>query len=256
MSDSKGRFVWYELMTTDTGAAKEFYGEVVGWGSEDVQMPGMTYTLLKAGEKQVGGLMALPENARKAGAHPSWTGYVAVDDVDAATERVKQLGGTVHVPPTEIPNVGRFSLVADPQKATLALFKGNTAEYQPTEPEMPGGVGWHELLAVDWQKALAFYGELFGWKKSDAVDMGGMGTYQLFSTNGQAIGGMFNKPPIVPAPFWLYYFNVGDIDAAATRVKESGGQIVSGPMEVPGGGWIVHGTDPQGAMFALFGKRA
>ncbi len=110
-------------------------------------------------------------------------------------------------------------------------------------------------MAADWEQALAFYNELFGWQKADAMDMGAMGTFQLFSAGGPAIGGMFTKPPMVPAPHWLYYFTVGDIDAAVERVKAGGGEILNGPMEVPGGGWIIQGKDPQGAMFALFGKR-
>lgn len=162
----------------------------------------------------------------------------------------------MYVPPTDIPTVGRFSVIADPQKAVLALFKWlNAAPGQPPQPDAPGRVGWHELLAEDWEKAFDFYAALFGWQKAEAMDMGEMGTYQLFSTHGQMIGGMFNKPPTVPAPFWLYYFNVGDIDAAVERVKTGGGQIVNGPMAVPGGGWVIQGIDPQGAMFALLGKR-
>jgi predicted enzyme related to lactoylglutathione lyase len=256
MSDSQGRFVWYELMTTDTGAAKSFYGTVVGWGTQDSNMPGMTYILFTVGETQVGGLMDQPEEARKMGAPPSWIGYVAVDDVDATADRAKRLGGTVHVPPTDIPNVGRFAIIADPQRAVLALFKSSTPRQdQPAEPGTPGHAGWHELYAADWEKAFAFYNELFGWQKAEAMDMGQMGTYQLFSVGGQTIGGMFNKPPTVPAPGWLFYFNVGDIDAATERVKAGGGRILIDPMEVPGGGWIIQGMDPQGAMFALVGKR-
>jgi predicted enzyme related to lactoylglutathione lyase len=256
MSDSQGRFVWYELMTTDTGAAKAFYGAVVGWGTRDANMPDMSYTMFTAGEVPVGGLMDLPEDARKMGAPPSWIGYVAVDDVDATADRAKHLGGIVHVPPTDIPDVGRFAIIADPQGASLALFRSsNPGRDQPAEPGTPGRTGWHELYAADWEKAFAFYGELFGWQKAEAMDMGGMGTYQLFSTGGQTIGGMFNKPPTVPAPLWLYYFNVGDIDAATERVKAGGGQILLGPMEVPGGGWIIQGMDPQGVLFALVGNQ-
>lgn len=162
----------------------------------------------------------------------------------------------MHVPPRDIPNIGRFSVIADPQSAAFALFKPlDSCEDQPVELGTPGRVGWHELLAADWEQALAFYNELFGWQKADAMDMGAMGTYQLFSAGGPAIGGMFTKPPMVPARHWLYYFTVGDIDAAVERVKAGGGEILNGPMEVPGGGWIIQGKDPQGAMFALFGKR-
>jgi uncharacterized protein len=250
-----GRFVWYELMTTDTEAAKAFYAQVVGWGTQDASMPGIAYSLFTAGQTSVGGLIELPEDAKKVGARPSWVGYVGVNDVDATTDRVKQLGGVVHVPPTDIPNVSRFSVVADPQMATFALFKWLKADQgQPAELDMLGGVGWHELLAADWEKAWPFYGELFGWQKA-AADLGALGTYQLFSAAGQTVGGMFTKPPTVPAPFWLYYFNVDDIDVAARRVKAGGGQILSGPIEVAGGNRTVQCADPQGAIFALVGNR-
>jgi predicted enzyme related to lactoylglutathione lyase len=251
MVGSHGCFVWYELTTTDAEAAKAFYTAVVGWGIRDASMPGAAYTLFTAGEVPVAGLMALPSEARKMGAQPRWTGYVGVDDVDAATDRLRHLGGTVYVPPTDVPDVSRFSIVADPQAATLALVKWlNPGQEQPAAPTSPGHVGWHELSAVDWEKAFAFYVELFGWQKVDA-DFGESGTYLLFSAGGHSIGGMFTKPPTVPMPFWLYYFNVGDLDAAAKRVKAGGGKILEGPIEARGGNRIARCTDPQGAMFAL-----
>lgn len=122
------------------------------------------------------------------------------------------------------------------------------------EPMSQGHVGWHELMAVDWTAALPFYQELFGWTKAEAIDIGEMGIYQLFALGDRSIGGMFNKPAAVPVPFWLYYVSVGPIDAAAARVTSSGGQILNGPMEVPGGMWIVQCRDPQGAIFALVGS--
>jgi predicted enzyme related to lactoylglutathione lyase len=256
MVNSHGRFVWYELMTTDMEAAKAFYAEVVGWGTQDASTPGMAYTLFTAGATAVSGVIDLPEDASKLGFRPSWLGYVGVDDVDATAERIKQLGGAVHVPPKEIPNISRFSVAVDPQMATIALFKWlKPGQAQPAELDAPGRVGWHELLAADWETAWAFYRELFGWQKADA-DTGAMGTYQLFSAGGLTIGGMFTKPPAEPVPFWLYYFNIGDIDAAVKRVKAGSGQILDGPIEVPGGRWIVQCTDPQGAIFALVGKRS
>ncbi len=256
MVNSHGHFVWYELMTTDMEAAKAFYTKVMGWGTRDASMPDMAYTLFTVGKASVSGLTDLPEDARKMGAKPRWVGYVGVNDVEATVDRIKRLGGTVHVPPTEIPNVSRFSVVADPQMATLTLVKWlNPAQEQPAALGEPGRVGWHELLAADWEKAFAFYSELFGWRKADA-EIGSMGTYQMFSAGGQTIGGMSTKPPTVPIPFWLYYFNIDDIDAAAERVKAGGGRILEGPREVRGGGWIARCTDPQGAMFALAGMRS
>jgi hypothetical protein len=251
-----GRFVWYELMTTDMEAAKAFYAKVVGWGMEDASMPGMAYTLFTVGGASVSGLMGLPEAAKELGAKPSWVGYVAVDDVDSAADRITQLGGAVHVPPTDIPNISRFSVVADPQMATLVLVKWlKPRREQPVALGTPGHIRWHELLAADCEQAFVFYGELFGWQKADG-EIDATDAYQSFVAGGQTIGGMFTKPATVPIPFWLYYFNVGDIDAAAKRVTAGGGEILNGPREVSDGSWSIVCTDPQGATFALVGKRS
>lgn len=255
MTEVHGRFCWYELMTSDSAAAKTFYGEVVGWSPQEGPVPGSAYTLFTTAAGPVGGVMDLPEECRRMGMPPSWGGYVAVDDVDQSAALAEQLGGTIRVPATDIPQVGRFSVISDPQGATLSLFKALPGSGQPAGMEAPGSVGWHELQAADWQAVFAFYHQMFGWEKTDAMDMGEMGIYQLFAAGGSPIGGMFNKPPAVPTPFWLFYFNVGDIDVATQRAVEGGAQIVTGPTAVPGGGWIVQAKDPQGAMFALHGRR-
>src|SRR5260370_11550404 len=95
-----GRFAWYELMTTDMAAARAFYASVVGWSSQDASTSDLPYTLFIAGSAPVGGLIDLPEEAKRAGATPRWMGYVGVDDVAAAAGRIKLLGGAVYVPPT------------------------------------------------------------------------------------------------------------------------------------------------------------
>ena len=252
MAQSPCPFVWYELMTSDSAAAESFYRQVVGWTTRDAGMPGMRYTLLSAGGGDVAGLMDLPAEACAAGARPGWLGYVGVDDVDAATARLRQAGGHVHKEPADIPGVGRFAVVADPQGATLALFKG-AADMAPTQPaaDTPGRVGWHELHAGEEATAFAFYSTLFGWTQADTMDMGPMGIYRLFAAGSTAIGGMMTRTPEMPVPCWLFYFNVEAIDAAAERVRAQGGRVVNGPMEVPGGSWIVNALDPQGALFAL-----
>ncbi len=255
MVEDQGRFVWYELMTTDMAAAKAFYANVVGWGAQDASTPDLAYALFTAEGASISGLMDLPEDARKMGATPRWMGYVGVNDVDTTADRIKRLGGAVYVPPTDT-NIGRISVVADPQTATLALVTGlKLGQQQPAELDELGHVGWHELLATDWEKAFAFYVEIFGWQKADA-ETGPTNTYQLFSARGQTIGGIFTKRPIEPVPYWLYYFNIGDIDAAAERVKTGGGKIFDGPIEVPGGSWTARCIDPQGAIFAMQGKRS
>jgi uncharacterized protein len=254
MAGNQSPFVWYELMTSDVSAAKTFYVKVIGWNAVDMPMPGMTYTLLRVGETQVGGLMALPEEARTAGMKPCWVGYVGVDDVDSAAAKVTRVGGKLLRPPMDIPNVGRFAVVSDPLGAAFNLFQPAQGGTRVVSSD-PGHIGWHELHSSDWPKAFEFYADMFGWSKGDSVDMGPMGIYQLFTIDGQASGAMFNSPAAKGARFWLYYFIVDDIDAAAKRLADNGGKSMQGPHQVPGGRWIIQAADPQGAAFAMLGTR-
>lgn len=254
MAEAGARFVWYELMATDADAAEAFYRAVVGWGAQPMETPGVRYTMLTVQDRPVGGLMALIPEMVEAGARPGWIGYVGVAEVDAATERLRAAGGQVHRPPGDIPGVGRFSVVADPQGAAFMLFTPNagSAGALPTAPTA-GHIGWHELHAADGVSAFAFYAEQFGWTKDMAVDMGPMGVYQTFAVEGQQVGGMMTDTQGPPG--WLFYFGTDDIDAAAARVEANGGKVVRGPHEVPGGGFILVGTDPEGVTFAMTGPR-
>ena len=254
MVDQPARFAWYELLTTDVEAASAFYGQVVGWGAKDESTEDLVYTVLTAGEVPVGGLMDLPEEGRRLGATPRWLGYVAVDDIDDTAAQIRRRGGAVMLPPTDS-NIGRVSVVADPQMANFALVSGLTyGQPQSTGLDEMGRVGWHELLAQDRNKIFDFYGELFGWQKdpgeTDPADF-----YQLFSSAGQTLGGMLTKLPSVPQPCWLYYFNVDDIGAAAKRVNDGGGRMLQGPIELSDNCWIARCVDPQGALFALQGAQ-
>ena len=249
-------FVWYELMTSDLEAAEAFYKTVVGWKPEAWGGADMPYVIMKAGEAGVAGLMTIPEDAANMGLRPAWVGYIGTPDVDAATQRIKQEGGKVHREPADIPEVGRFSVVADPQGAMFMLLTPTGEDTAPESMMAPGQVGWRELYAAEWKGAFDFYSRQFGWTRGEAMDMGEMGIYLIFGTGSdEGVGGMMTKPAQVPFAHWLFYFNVPDIDAALLKVTENGGQVVNGPMEVPGGAWIIQAMDPQGAMFALVGAR-
>jgi len=250
-SDVLGKFVWYDQMSNDLPGAETFYSKVVGWSLAPNTMNAQKYTLLKTGEAMVGGLMPIPDDAAKMGVRPAWMGYIAVDDVKAYADKVKAAGGVIHRPATEIPNIGTFAVAADPSGAGFLLFKGDGDQAPTQDPTKPGFIGWHELHGGDPEKSFAFYSGLFGWTKGDALDMGTVGTYQIFSTKGQQSGGMMRKMDQEPAPHWVYYITVDAIDAAQERVKSAGGQVIHGPVQVPGGSWIINGIDPQGAMFAL-----
>jgi predicted enzyme related to lactoylglutathione lyase len=221
------RFAWYELLTTDVAAASAFYGKVVGWGATDASTPELAYTILAAGEVPVAGLWI---SRKRDGDWEQRRDGSATSQSMTSMRRPHRSGvaeGAVLLPPTDS-NIGRVSVVADPQKATFALVSGLT--YGPQQPgglDELGRVGWHELLAQDRTRIFDFYGELFGWQK-DSGETDPADFYQLFSSAGQTIGGMLTKLPSVPQPCWLYYFNVDDIGAAAERVNDGGGRMPPG----------------------------
>jgi hypothetical protein len=197
----------------------------------------------------IGGIMALPPEA--AGAPPHWLAYIGVRDVDEAARRASDLGATVHVSPQDIPDVGRFAVLADPQGASFAIYAPGSNPGDEQEFQV-GQVSWHELLTTDSDAAQRFYFELFGWSITDTFDMGPMGVYAMYGRNGRTYGGIFNKPADMPAPpHWLLYVRVQDLEAAIERAKKAGGQLLFGPEEVPGGDRIAHLMDPQGGAFAL-----
>jgi len=260
MGSMSGFFAWYELLTTDRAAAQAFYASVVGWGVQDASTPDLAYSRLEAGQLAVAGLMELPPEARRLGAKPRWMGYVSVDVLDASARQIERLGGAVYVPPTTS-NIGRIAVVADPQGASFALIErsergqpGNDQPANDDNPNQPGLVGWHELVAANSASALAFYRAIFAWQQLQTED-GPIQSYRLFGAGGRTIGGMLDKRPVEPVPFWLFYFNVDDLDAASGRVQAHGGQLFEGPFAVPGGSWIARYVDPQGAIFALQGRR-
>jgi predicted enzyme related to lactoylglutathione lyase len=247
----RGRFVWEELMTTDVASAISFYNKIAGLKAGKAD-PG--YTHLEGSNGQMGGVMPLPDEAKKGGTPPCWVSYVGVENTDQAARMLTTLGGKVHKAPWDIADGGRIAIVADPQGAMFALYSNPKAAAPPPPPK-PGHASWHELATSDHVAAFSFYQNLFGWHVVNDMDMGpAMGIYRLFAAQGmtEAFGGMYTKPAQQPGPpAWLPYIKVADAKAATARAKSLGAQIMHGPAEVPGGGWIMMGADPQGVMFAL-----
>jgi len=251
-------FIWYELLTSDPDAAAKFYGAVIGWTCVDSGQPGMDYRMFRMGNDFVGGLMKIPGDAAASGMPPHWLGYINVPNVDAGIQSIVAAGGAQHMPPMDIPGVGRIAMVADPQGASFYVMTPvGTGQSTSFLPGKPGHGGWHELHARDALTAYEFYSRQFGWGTERIIAGGPMGDYRIFNTGqGDAIGGMMTDPR-TPRPHWLYCFNVEDIGAAQLRITAAGGSVLYGPLEVPGGNWILSATDPQGARFvALAPPRA
>ena len=221
---------------------------------QDVPERGMPYTMWMVDDTPVGAVMELPAKARAMGAPSHWLPYIGTGDVDATIEQALSLGGQVLVPTMDIPGVGQFAVLQDPQGASFAVFTSATTGGVPATGF--GSFSWHELLTTDPVAAFTFYNALFGWEKTSAMDMGPMGVYQMFGTDERAYGGMFKTAASMPAPpHWLCYVKVADAKATAASVTATGGEVVNGPMEVPGGDWIVQVQDPQGATIAFHSSK-
>jgi predicted enzyme related to lactoylglutathione lyase len=237
-------------MTTDPERAIAYYGKAIGWKTQSFEHD-PSYRMWTMGGAPMGGVMQLPDAARREGAPPHWMSYVGTPDADATVRQAAALRGRTLVPPTNIPGAGRFAVLADPQGAAFAVYQPPAGEPPRPEPGV-GDFSWHELVTTDYKAAWEFYRALFGWVPTQSMDMGPLGVYWMFGVpGGESMGGMFNKPPEVPAPAWLPYVRVrsaADAVAAATR---AGGKVMTGPMEVPGGDMIAQMMDPQGAVYAV-----
>lgn len=260
MPNPSGSYIWYELMTSDPEAANAFYRKVVGWSFGDAAEGFNGYRMInRADGGFAGGVLPITDDMARHGAKPGWLGYVYVDDVDRSVAAFVAAGGKAWMPPTDIPNVGRVALVSDPQAAPIYVMKPSP---RPDDPDATSDVfspdgglgrcGWNELQTTDVDAARKFYGEQFGWGSGEFMDMGEMGEYRFFDHAGTRIGALFNPQSGAPGK-WRYYFRVKSIAESKRTAEENGGTIHMGPHQVPGGDWIVVGTDPQGAEFALVG---
>lgn len=236
-----GRFVWHDHWSGDVSKAQGFYSALLGWQTETFKPGEMDYPMISKGGQTHGGYGPAME-----GAPPMWVGHVLVDSADAAAERARGAGGKVLYGPADIPDVGRFAIIQDPQGAVISAFQASGEA-----PTSEGAFGWDELHTSDLEGAKRFYGEVFGWTAKES-DMAGM-TYVLFSDGETDRAGAMTKMAEDPSPpHWLIYTVSDNIDADAAKVKELGGTVYFGPDSIPGIGRFAVAGDPTGAAFGLF----
>ncbi|MGH2558201.1 MAG: VOC family protein [Thermomicrobiales bacterium] len=247
-----GRFVWRDLMTTDPEKAEAFYSGLFGWSVNPVDMGNLTYRMLRNGETDFGGIVDINEVAAGQGIPPHWVSYINVPNVDETTAKVTQLGGKVHLQPTDIPGVGRFAVAEDPTGAVFQPFQDSSGEAPPETNGVPsvGGITWNELQTSDVEAAKAFYAGLVGYGL-DSMTMGDGPPYSMFKRGERMEGGVWQKPDTLPMSTWIIYYCVADIDQSVADVNKFGGAIVGEVMEVPTIGRMAWATDPTGALFAI-----
>lgn len=258
-SGPHGDFIWYELITPDPDAAKAFYDAVVGWNIEAAPSGEMDYRMIgRSDGGNAGGVMRLTGDMASHDARPTWLGYIDVDDVDRTVASIESAGGKALMAAFDIPGIGRIALVTDAQGAPFYVMKPIPPAGRENEasdvfsPDAQQRVGWNELSTSDPAAARKFYGDHFGWTSDEFMSMGEMGEYRFFDHHGQRIGALAGTMPGRP-PHWRYYIRVPSISAAKETIGQKGGTVHMGPHQVPTGDWIIIGSDPQGAEFALVG---
>jgi predicted enzyme related to lactoylglutathione lyase len=262
MAEANPTFIWYELLTPDPDASKAFYDAVVGWDIEPRPAGELDYRMIRRRDGgNAGGVMRLSEEMAANGGKPVWLGYLHTDDVDASVAAITGEGGQVHMPPMDMPGVGRMAMVTDPQGAPFYLMKPTPPAGQPDavsdvfSVDRPGHVRWNELTTPDTARASDFYTRHFGWTQQGSMPMGPAGDYLFLQHGGVGIGAIMPFMHPQATPRWTYYLGVDDIDRAMAAVNAGGGQVLNGPHQIPGGEYSLTGIDPQGAAFGLVGPR-
>lgn len=258
MANPNGAPIWFELVSPDPDRAQPFYEAVAGWKVSVSPMPEHGgYRLAGPSENDgVAGLMQA-----QAGMPTGWTIYFAAEDVNAMAERVKQHGGQVHAGPMDIPHVGRFAAVADPQGVAFSIMTGASPQDSTAFKQTMDGTGvghgvWIELATPDPDAALDFYGKLFGWSKQGAMPMGEMGDYTFIGTSEEdRPGAIMSSATTGASARWNWYVEVPDIDAAVAIAKAKGGTLIQGPDEIPGGSFAANLTDAEGLAIGVVGPR-
>ncbi len=238
---------WADVGVPDVPAARAFYGAVLGWEFTDLGEEFGHYTLANVDGRTAAAVAPLQDPAQAA----AWTLYFATDDADAATALVEEHGGVIHVPPMEVPGMGRMAIATDPVGAALGLWEAASMIGAQVVNE-PGGMIWEDGRFTDAVAGQQFYASVFGHTFGDVP--GAPDDYVTFSVGGEVVGGMggmMGAPDGTPS-HWLPYFMVADVDAALAAAESGGGTVLMPATDSPFGRMGIV-TDPFGATLALHG---
>jgi predicted enzyme related to lactoylglutathione lyase len=241
---------WYELASTDPAKSFAFHHALFGWSRTDMDMPMGTYSFLANGNGTVGAMWPMPPEQAAAGTPSYWAVYFLVADCDAATAQAVALGGSVVMPPMDVENMGRMSVLTDPTGATFSLWQSKGDGGGDMVFDEDYAMCWVELATRDVSRAREFYAALLGWTYTESpLPMSDNAVYAQLSAHGVAYGGMLPMDKNwgdIP-PHWAVYVRVPDVDAALARATELGGSVCVPAFDAPGVGRIGMLTDPTGA---------
>jgi hypothetical protein len=245
-----GKFVWRELFTKDVEGAKRFYAAMFGWNAVERPMgPDWSYTLWMLGDKQVGGMMDIGDLPPELGTiPPHWAVSVSVPDVDAAVRAAEAEGGRALSPCKDIPQVGRFAVVQDPEGAVLNVFhsaNGDPADTRPQDHEFC----WENLSSTDPARVLGFYQKVVGWSAAP------MGDATVFSRQAgdETVGvASVGQAPEGSRSYWAPFVGVKAIAPYLAKCQDLGGKVLVDRTPIPDVGAFAVVEDPTGATFFLF----
>lgn len=238
---------WTELNVPDPEAAKAFYGSVFGWSAETDPLPEAGgYAMFRVDEAPVAAVSARLDDAQPT----AWSVCLSVRDTERTAARVAELGGSTLLPPTDVLDLGRYGVLADPDGAAFSIWQSGGSAGAEVLGD-PNALGWIELSARDPKQALVFYPSVFGWT-THLSDF-----YTEWSLGGTRFGGLVDlnqvPTPAEAPPHWKPYFRVEDVDATAAKAAGEGGGVLLAPADVPGEDLRVSVLkDPQGAQFGVF----
>lgn len=247
---SNGAPCWIDLMTSAPDKARSFYGGLFGWtfitGSQEEY--GGYITASKNG-KPVAGIMQKMENQT---AMPDmWSTYLRCDDAAAITAAITANGGQVYVGPMEVPGQGHMAICGDPSGAVVGVWQPGGHQGYGLRAE-PGAPVWHELHTKDYDKAVKFYQDVFGWNTNVLGDDPGF-RYVTLGAGDTARAGILDASDFLPdgvPSSWQVYFGVENADAAVATAVELGGTVVQSPENSPFGRNATL-SDPTGAIFMI-----
>jgi predicted enzyme related to lactoylglutathione lyase len=241
-----GKAIWVDLATPDIAKSKDFYSKLFGWTPQELGPEAGGYVMFALNGKTVAAAAPAQE-----GQFPAWSVYFGTEDADATARAVESAGGKVIVPPFDVLNSGRMAVFQGPEGAFFSVWQPKNMKGFDVINE-PNTFSWAELNTKNTAAAEGFYPKVFGWGMKKAEASENAPAYTEWQVAGESIGGAMDTTSFqmeVP-PFWLVYFMASDIDAAASKVKELGGQVMNGPSDYPGGKFAVV-MDPNNTVFGI-----
>ncbi len=238
---------WVDLMTSDTEGSRAFYCQLFGWTAEEpAEEFGGYFNFTKDGVR-IAGCMA----SQRPEMPDVWSVYLASDDARKTVEATVEHAGQVLLDAMDVADLGTMAVVSDPGGASIGVWRPGLHQGFGILNE-PGAPSWFELHTRDYQAAVSFYRNVFGWDTHVLADTAEFRYTTLKHGEGWLAGIMDTSgflPEGVPA-HWSVYFGVEDTDAALARIVELGGSIVTAAQDTPYGR-LATAADPTGAQFKL-----